>query len=647
MLLQDSQETVLSDLTDDENDSRPSTPRPASSTTPRLSSATSPRPTATRIMDSPTTPRTAKRAKVTNDTPTKMQPTMHRYMHRKPNSDEIENFKYSLAYWLAVDMHAISTAQKPGFRHFISNVLGPDFDIPSDKTIKTYMSKIKNELKQDIEEKISAVEDVAISTDCWQSRTGDPYITTTAHYIDREWEIHSATIFTASMPESHDADNLQEKLEVNAAEWELGNKKIVATTHDNAGNIQNAVDQSDVLGESNRCFAHTQNLAVMEALNTPRASNLISKCIAIVGHFKHSHPATEELHKMQKHLNLPEHDLIQCMKIRWNSYYYMFDRLILQKEAIIQMTLKKRFGQRRETASHLDLSDEEWTDIIVLRDILKPIAKLLTHLCGESYVTLSAVRPTVFAALKQLEPKETDTDLLAQTKRILWYRTAIRFDIVPSWMRDASGNEKRVGEYLQSPLTPEDPHLRLPHAAARRNENVSVAQIATFLDPRFKTMICETKKHRESIISYVRILYQNAKSDEIVDPLTTEAQNANEFDQFMSAALDQEEPEDEFEMYVKEKTADYKASRNPLFWWKNYEVKYPTISKLAKRYLCIPATSAPSERVFSTAGNIITAKRNCLAPENVEMLIFIFQNSEERRRTQAKREQKEGTKVRK
>ena len=54
--------------------------------------------------------------------------------------------------------------------------------------------------------------------------------------------------------------------------------------------------------------------------------------------------------------------------------------------------------------------------------------------------------------------------------------------------------------------------------------------------------------------------------------------------------------------------------------------KYSILSSLAKKYLSIPATSVSSERCFSTAGNIVTAKRSCLLPKNVDMLIFLYQN---------------------
>lgn len=62
-----------------------------------------------------------------------------------------------------------------------------------------------------------------------------------------------------------------------------------------------------------------------------------------------------------------------------------------------------------------------------------------------------------------------------------------------------------------------------------------------------------------------------------------------------------------------------------LQWWR-LQVDLPLLSALAKRYLSIPATSVPAERVFSTAGDIVTAQRSLLHPDHVDQLIFLKKN---------------------
>ena len=68
------------------------------------------------------------------------------------------------------------------------------------------------------------------------------------------------------------------------------------------------------------------------------------------------------------------------------------------------------------------------------------------------------------------------------------------------------------------------------------------------------------------------------------------------------------------------------STTSPLDWWKVNSFKYPNISKMAKQVLGVPATSVPSERVFSTAGDIVTAQRAALDPVHVDKLIFLKKN---------------------
>jgi hypothetical protein len=85
--------------------------------------------------------------------------------------------------------------------------------------------------------------------------------------------------------------------------------------------------------------------------------------------------------------------------------------------------------------------------------------------------------------------------------------------------------------------------------------------------------------------------------------------------------------EDEFSCYLNEiKTPQASPETDPFKWWHDNQQKLPTIYKITRKYLGIPATSVPSERLFSDAGNQISEERNRLKPSTVNELLFIKRN---------------------
>lgn len=80
------------------------------------------------------------------------------------------------------------------------------------------------------------------------------------------------------------------------------------------------------------------------------------------------------------------------------------------------------------------------------------------------------------------------------------------------------------------------------------------------------------------------------------------------------------------EMLAYDREPPPPSDSNPLSWWREKRVKYPHLAQLARCYLAICGTSVRAERVFSTAGNIVTKKRSSLDPENVNQLIFLANN---------------------
>ena len=76
---------------------------------------------------------------------------------------------------------------------------------------------------------------------------------------------------------------------------------------------------------------------------------------------------------------------------------------------------------------------------------------------------------------------------------------------------------------------------------------------------------------------------------------------------------------------MQRKMGGRKVYNNPLDWWRLNDKKYPILAQVAKTLLCIPATSAPSERLFSTAGLTIANNRARMTGDHAAQLIFLHE----------------------
>ena len=82
--------------------------------------------------------------------------------------------------------------------------------------------------------------------------------------------------------------------------------------------------------------------------------------------------------------------------------------------------------------------------------------------------------------------------------------------------------------------------------------------------------------------------------------------------------------EEELEAYFNASQIDWDA--NPFEWWNMYKSKFPILSNLAQKYLCISATSTASERLFFDAGNTMTVKRTSLNQNLFERIVILKKN---------------------
>ena len=82
----------------------------------------------------------------------------------------------------------------------------------------------------------------------------------------------------------------------------------------------------------------------------------------------------------------------------------------------------------------------------------------------------------------------------------------------------------------------------------------------------------------------------------------------------------------ELENFVKEKNIP--RNDDPLQWWRNNGVRYPHLAKLSRVVLGLPATATSSERVWSSAGNTVSARRQSLSPDSIRDVVFLHENQD-------------------
>jgi len=160
-----------------------------------------------------------------------------------------------------------------------------------------------------------------------------------------------------------------------------------------------------------------------------------------------------------------------------------------------------------------------------------------------------------------------------------------------------------------------------------------VGMLACLLDPRFKKLRFVKQRTRDQVIDELKDLYEDAQFDyRQLNPITntnhvistaenTSTKRKSILDIIYASSNEPVDSTEEIDKYFE--LNEVGKETNPLEWWKLHEKRFPILASIARKYLCICATSVPSERLFSDVGNNITNKRTNLDPDLVEKMLFL------------------------
>ncbi|XP_078487107.1 zinc finger BED domain-containing protein 4-like [Ciona intestinalis] len=523
---------------------------------------------------------------------------------------------------VAADFLPFSVVENEGFRRLITE-LQPRYNIPSRKYItETCMPEIYTQVRQYIKHQVNnSMGCFAGTTDIWTSIQNIAYMSLTIHFVSCDkgnLRLLSYVLSCNELEGSHTAQHILEEIKHQEALWDIQLRYMVS---DNAANVVKALRDGEIKGV--RCMAHTINLVVHHALkNSQRTVNdTVAVARRIVTHFHHSPRACGMLKSVQMDLNLPKHKLIQDVPTRWNSTFFMLERLLEQKPAINQ--LYQTHGEFQ------NLSFNEWKLVDSLTIVLKMFDKATCELSGEA-ATISHILPIKVNLVRKLKRFEHEN----AEGRLFGIGTFISV----------------LKEQLEHRFS--KPHRGVPQAkdCYFYNDDVyTTCAVAAILDPRFKTSwLDDTEEVTRLSTAIQQLALQNVSSEntgvDAGEHLSSTDDSGNEDSILFECPLSDDQIVDTETTPGLEQNAEQqknkikttvmryigsqriKSSKSPLDFWMDHRVDCPALFSLAVSLLSCPPTSVSSERLFSSSGVIVSPLRNRLKPKNVEVLKFLHYN---------------------
>lgn len=484
--------------------------------------------------------------------------------------------------------------------------------LPHPTTISRHLIETAECIRQKLLPEISAVMELGIcaaTTDMW---TDDykkiPYITLTIQFIDNRWVLNTKVLFTCSFPneDKKTGDNIRRELIKRFSNFGLDInlfKKLNFVT-DQGANIVSALSRY----ERFNCSAHLFNTVLR---NTFENNFLAQEDLEIIKTTMDNCKSLVMFMKQSGYMNLLPKSIYQEVETRWNTRLLMILSVDDQFEHIQEILTSKEEDHR--------LSEIDRNLLSGLIIFLKPFKECSDMLERDKKPTFHFVTLCYFKLLKHLRTTDYEFECLNRLKQ-------------------------RAEEFLIKKFVLTDEH-----------------KFATFLCPKFRQLKMLTESERLDVIKKLKIMVQEIQEypQNNATPIPFDGQDRpeNYVPPRKKSAFSEWEDDDpnlptssksqeEIELYIKTETC-IDLEEDILTWWKSHSDNFPVLSKLAQKYLGnesnnifvyiynamillsitgIPATSASSERNFSTAGRVLEERRTSLKTENVDALLFLNSN---------------------
>ena len=141
-----------------------------------------------------------------------------------------------LSRWPWLDMRPIAIVRDRGLKELL-NFLEPNYQVPSTTHVSTLIRKTFEDGKAALSARLCGASSVALTTDIWTSKATQAFATTTAHFLDADWNLVSCVLETIHFPGSHTGIRISEQIKGSLTSYNIRPDQVSAVVHDEAANV--------------------------------------------------------------------------------------------------------------------------------------------------------------------------------------------------------------------------------------------------------------------------------------------------------------------------------------------------------------------------------------------------------------------------
>lgn len=338
--------------------------------------------------------------------------------------------------------------------------------------------------------------------------------------------------------------------------------------------------------------------------------NAVEKCKKTASTVHYSSQAEQALKNECMKQSITYNKIISPVATRWNSEVMCLESCLQVKEAIIAL------AGNNESFHDKAPSPREWDMIEGGVIVLKKFKEMSELWSSDKAPTLHEVIPSLY----NINGEHGHLDNFISGKY-------------------SKGKGRMFASHLKASLD-----NRFPKCGCCCSEEVFA--IANFLDPRFhglhlsvykmESLFEQTKdkvvKMVEDVLAMEATLSSSVdstdESEDTVGPTASQLLlKRTSMKRNLEKCMTLSPGKGEVRIYLgMKKLCPDSDGDQILAWWKSHAGTLPGLAKLARKYLGIPASSAISERVFSTGGNVVSQTRTMLDTENVSAIVCLHNN---------------------